>query len=285
MIECATVRDIERELARLGAEAAAPGQSVLRTRVMTHMAWVPPAWERAARGVLDNLGDRHPSRTIMFLPDPGADRDELDAEVDLRCFAYGGAERSVCSEVIIVWLRGRCSSAPASVAQPLLVSDLPVFLRWRGPLPFDEPELDGLVGVADRLVVDSREWEDLEESYRALPALFDRIGVSDIAWARIEPWRRALAGLWPGVRKAGVLRVHGPRAEALLLIGWLRARLGRDLALEHEPAPDVELVEAGPRSAIPERLEPRSPVDLLFDQLEIVGSDPIYEEAVLRAAS
>ena len=68
LIECATVRDIERELARLGVEAAEPGQSVLRTRVMTHMAWVPPAWEDAARGVLDNLGDRHPSRTIMFLP-------------------------------------------------------------------------------------------------------------------------------------------------------------------------------------------------------------------------
>lgn len=252
---------------------------------MTHMAWVPPAWEEAARGVLDNLGDRHPSRTIMFLPDPGADRDELDVEVDLRCFAFGGPERSVCSEVIIVWLRGRCSSAPASVAQPLLVSDLPVFLRWRGDLPFGAPELDGLVAVADRLVVDSREWDDVEVGYRALPALFDGIGVSDIAWARIEPWRRALAGLWPGVSDAGVLRVRGPRAEALLLAAWLRQRLGHDVSLDHEPAGELELVEAGSGSAVPERLEPKSPVDLLFDQLEIDGRDSIYEEAVLGAVS
>lgn len=283
MIEDASVRDIERELARLGATAAEPGQSVLRTRVMTHMAWVPPSWETAARGVLDNLGDRHPSRTIMFLPDPEAGRDALDAEVDLRCFAYGGPERSVCSEVIVVWLRGRCSSAPASVAQPLLVSDLPAFLRWRGSLPFGAPELEGLLGVVDRLVVDSGEWEDVEAGYDALPGLFSRVAVSDIAWARVEPWRRALAGLWPEIKDVDTLRVQGPRADATLLARWLSARLDRHVSLDHEEADETVLVEASARQAIPERADPKSPSDLLFAQLEIDGHDPIYEEAVGRA--
>ena len=50
--------------------------------------------------------------------------------------------------------------APASIVTPLLVTDLPVFLRWRGELPFGAPELEQMVGVCDRLVVDSREWKD-----------------------------------------------------------------------------------------------------------------------------
>ena len=135
-----SIRAVEAELRSLNEAAAPPGESTtLRTRVLTHIAWVPPEWEGAARRVLDGLGDRHPSRTILLLPDPGSDRDELDAEVDLRCFVQGGPNRSVCSEVITIWLRGHTARAPASVVQPLLVSDLPVFLRWRGPLPFGAP--------------------------------------------------------------------------------------------------------------------------------------------------
>ena len=163
---------------------------------------------------------------------------------------------------------------------PLLVSDLPVFLRWRGPLPFDAPELDQLVGVADRLVVDSREWPDARAGLARLPELFDRIAVSDIAWARTEPWRCGVADLWPDVAEASALRVAGPEPEALLLRSWLSARLGREIRLEHEPAGELELVAVDGLDAHPARLEPLTPSDLLSDQLEVFGRDRIYEEAV-----
>ncbi len=52
-------------------------------------------------------------------------------------------------------LCGPRAHAPASVVSPLLVTDLPAFLRWRGDLPFGSTELEQLVGVADRLIVDS----------------------------------------------------------------------------------------------------------------------------------
>ncbi len=118
-----SIRAVEAELRRLNEAAALPGETAtLRTRVLTHIAWVPPEWEQAARRVLDGLGDRHPSRTILLLPDPGSDRDGLDADVDLRCFAQGGPNRSVCSEVVTVWLRGRAASAPASVVQRVLLA-------------------------------------------------------------------------------------------------------------------------------------------------------------------
>jgi hypothetical protein len=281
LIENATIRRIEGQLRELGEATAAPGEAAtLRTRVLTHVAWVPKEWEEAARLVLDGLGERHPSRTIMLLPDPEAERDALDAEVDLRCFAYGGPNRSVCSEVIILWLRGRTAAAPASVIQPLLVSDLPAFLRWRGQLPFGAPELEQLVDVVDRLVVNSREWGDPSATFRRLPRLFEDVVVSDIAWARTLPWRRALAGLWPRIARAERLRVRGPQADALLLCQWLVSRLGRHLELDLDDAEALELVEVDGRPVIPDWLDDPSPSELLSDQLEIDARDPIYEETV-----
>ncbi|MGH3047802.1 MAG: hypothetical protein ACRDNC_12480, partial [Gaiellaceae bacterium] len=95
----------------------------------------------------------------------------------------------------------------------------------------------------------------------------------------------ALAALWPDVRAASRLRVAGPEAEALLLHGWLRERLGRSVALDLEPAGEIELVEVDGREARPTRLEPKTPSDLLSDQLEDFGRDRIYEEAVRSFAS
>ncbi|MGH3006245.1 MAG: glucose-6-phosphate dehydrogenase assembly protein OpcA [Gaiellaceae bacterium] len=286
LTENVTVRDVERELARLRDASTEPGQPPrLRTSVMTHVAWVPERWEEAAIGTLAGLAERHPSRTILLLPRPDDPEDRLDGEVDLRCFVRGGQEKEVCSEVIVLRLCGRRASAPASVVVPLVVSDLPVFLRWRGPLPFAASELEQLVGLADRLVVDSREWPEPKRALGRLAELFELIAVSDIGWARTYRWRTALAALWPDVRAASRLRVAGPEAEALLLHGWLRERLGRSVALDLEPAGEIELVEVDGREARPTRLEPKTPSDLLSDQLEDFGRDRIYEEAVRSFAS
>jgi glucose-6-phosphate dehydrogenase assembly protein OpcA len=280
LIESASLREIEAELGRLAAAAAEPGEAAVhRTRVATHVAWVPGEWEAAARSVLEGLRERHPSRVIVLLPDPESERDALDAEVGLQCFPDGSG-RGVCSEQIFLWLRGRRASAPASVVEPLLVSDLPAFLRWRGPLPFGAPELEQLTDVVDRLIVDSREWPEPEGGFRRLPELFDRVAVSDLVWARLEPWRVALAGLWPDVAEAARARVRGPLPDALLLAGWLRGRLRRSVGLEHETAGALELVEVDGRAVEPARSEPRPPSDLLSAELERYGRDAIYEEAV-----
>jgi hypothetical protein len=281
-----TVREIERELARLRDASTAPGQPPrLRTSVMTHIAWVPERWVEAATGTLAGLAERHPSRTILLFPRPDDPEDRLEGDVDLRCFVRGGEEREVCSEVIELRLCGRRAAAPASVVMPLLVSDLPVFLRWRGPLPFGAPELESLLGVADRLVVDSREWPEPEHDLDRLAGLLDRIAVSDIAWARTQAWREAIARLWPEVAQAATLRVAGPETEALLLAGWLGARLGREVALEREPAGEIELVEVDGREASPTRFQPLTPSDLLSDQLELFGHDRVYEEALRSYSS
>jgi glucose-6-phosphate dehydrogenase assembly protein OpcA len=275
------MRDVERELGRLRAAVAEHSDSPgLRTSVMTHLAWVPERWVDAATRTLAGLEERHPSRAILLFPRPDADRNALDADVDLRCFAVEGGTGSVCFEVIEVHLLGERAAAPASVVAPLLISDLPVFLRWRGELPFGAPELEQMVGLTDRLIVDSIEWPEPEESFSQLPELFEAVAVSDIAWERTEPWRRALADLWPDVAEVSTIRVAGPLAEALLLAGWLRSRLTREVELEHEPAGEIELVEADGTAAEPKRGAPKSASDLLSNQLDVFGRDRVYEEAV-----
>jgi Glucose-6-phosphate dehydrogenase subunit len=285
LIQDASVREIEHELNRLRAESADGGAATQRTSVMTHIAWVPERWLELATGVLQQLGERLPSRAIILVPRPDDERSALDADVDLRCFARGGGSGGVCYEVVEISLLGERAHHPASVVEPLLLPDLPVFLRWRGPLAFGEPEFEGLTGITDRLVVDSREWTSHEEDFERLTGLFDRVIVSDIAWARTQPWREALASLWPDVAGTESLRVAGPEPEAQLLARWLSTRLGRDVELDLEPAGEIELVEADGRAAEPLRAEETSSGDLLSEQLELFGRDRAYEETVRSFSS
>ncbi|HLM33632.1 MAG TPA: glucose-6-phosphate dehydrogenase assembly protein OpcA, partial [Gaiellaceae bacterium] len=174
---------------------------------------------------------------------------------------------------------GARSSSPASVVEPLLLADLPVFLRWRGPVGRSEGERK-LIGVADRLVVDSSEWPDLEDEYVYLAGLFDEVAVSDIAWARTLPWREALAALWPDVKEVSALRVAGPEADGTLLARWLSTRLGRNVSLTLDPAGEIELVEADGVPVTPTRRDRESASDLLSEQLDLFGRDTVYEAAV-----
>jgi glucose-6-phosphate dehydrogenase assembly protein OpcA len=248
-----------------------------RTSVLTHMAWVPPEWSRAAGRVLEGLGPRVPSRTLMLHPDPkGADR--IDAEIRHECLPGSGTQ--ICAEIVHLWLRGRTAKAPATVVAPLQLPDLPAFLRWRGKPPFGRPEFEQLVGVADRLIVDSGEWRGLPSAYRRLPEVFDRIVVSDLAWARTLPWRAALADRWAAIRKARTLAVTGPKAEATLLAAWLRSRLRTPIALRRHDARSLRRVSVDGEQVAPARLPRRTASDLLSEQLELYTRDRVYEAAV-----
>jgi Glucose-6-phosphate dehydrogenase subunit len=279
--------DVERALATLRSETAVEGaQPNIRTSVMTHLAWVPEEWLERARGALAGMGERHPSRTILLVPEPDSGKDRIDALVSLECYAVPGVDRDVCSEVVELHLHGTRAKAPASIVEPLLISDLPVFLRWRGEPPWRALELDQLVGVVDRLIVDSTEWDDLPYPYRHLVGLFDRTAVSDIAWARTSRWRALLASLWPDIADVGTIRVRGTHAQAWLLVGWLRSRLGRDdIALEHVEAERLEGIDLDGEPAPFPPGDPPRPSDVLSEELDRFTRDPVYEAAVRAVAA
>lgn len=276
----ASIAEIERELGsqRMGES----GEPMQRTSVMTHIAWVPEQWVEAAEDVLAGLAERHPSRTIVLVPEPAAD-DGLEASVEVDCYPVG-SDRKVSMETIRLRLGGNRVEAPASIVEPLLLPDLPVFLRWRGLPPFAEQPFEQLVDTVDRLIVDSTEWPGLPAPYAWLAKIFDRVAVSDIAWARTSRWRRQLASLWPGIADVERMKVHGTEAQAYLLAGWLRSRLKRPIDLEHEEADRLCGVEIDGEPAPFPPGDPPAPADLLSDELERFTRDRVYEDAVRAVA-
>lgn len=276
------VAEIERKLARQRCEQEGDGEPELRTSTMTHVVWAPPRWLPRAKRVLAGLAERHPARTIFLVPVPGR-ASGVEAHAIVKDFAIGDG-REVLSEVIELRLSGEAAKHPASVVLPLLISDLPAFCRWRGRPDWGGGALAEIVEVCDRLVVDSAEWQGLPGAYDRLADLFDRIATSDLAWRRGLPWRSSLAERWPEVRRIERLAAEGPRADALLLAGWLRSRLRRDVGLTRRAAPALGGLRVdGDRVAPP--IQPAlSESDLLSAELDTLARDPIYEAAV-RAAS
>jgi Glucose-6-phosphate dehydrogenase subunit len=262
--ECVSATEVEQALIGLRLRRGFIGKRNLRTSVLTHIAWVPPEWQQAATETLAGLAERHPSRTLLLFPEPDA-ATGIAARALLECYEVPFSDRHLCNEVVELRLRGNRAEAPASVVLPLLLPDVPVFLRWRGRPDFDSPVFDQLAEVVDRLVIDSSEWPDVPSAYAGLVEIFDRVAVSDIAWGRTLPWRRALAQAWPDVPE----RLTGPPAETALLAGWLRAVAGVMVEIERADALPVG--------------DDRKPSDLLSDQLDIFGRDAIYEKAVTGA--
>jgi glucose-6-phosphate dehydrogenase assembly protein OpcA len=278
-----SVAEIEHELAVRRSTETDDGTPYQRTSVMTHIAWVPKRWVGAAENVLAGLAERHPSRTIVLLPESKGG-DGLDADVEIDCFPVG-ANRFICTETIRIHLSGEKLLAPASIVQPLLISDLPVFLRWRGEPDWGSDPFTQLIDVADRLIVDSNEWDGLPAPYERLVQGFDRTAVSDIAWARTSRWRTQLATLWPGIADVSRIRVTGTVAQAHLLAGWLRSRLSRHVELEVDEADRLVGVEVDGRPTPFPPGAPPDPADVLSDELERFTRDPIYEAAVRAATS
>jgi glucose-6-phosphate dehydrogenase assembly protein OpcA len=275
-----SIREIEREVTsqRVAPDSDVPYQ---RTSVMTHTAWVPPEWVEAAEDALAGLAERHPSRTIVLFPQPDED-DGLEADVSVDIYPVGTA-RHICTETIRVRLKGPRAEAAASVVQPLLLPDLPAFLRWRGVPPYGDQAFEGLVDVVDRLIVDSTEWVDLPSAYEGLSGIFERVVVSDIAWARTSRWRPQLASLWPEIGDVKAIKVTGTAAQAHLLAGWLRTRLRRSVKLEHVAAERLVGVDIDGEPAPFPPGDPPDPSDLLSEELDRFERDRVYEEAVRGA--
>jgi hypothetical protein len=282
--ENVTISQIERALADLRSDD--PGETpLLRTSVMTHLAWLPPEWAERGRETLAGLAERHPSRTILLVPQPDAGDDRLDAVVRLEQFSTGDEEAEIATEIVELHLLGHRTKAPASIVEPLLVFDLPVFLRWRGLPPFGTSELEQLVDVTDRLIVDSTEWPGLPRAYAELAGLFDKTAVSDIAWARTSRWRAHLATFWPEIASVREVRVRATEAQAHLLRGWLCSRLGHPIALEHEPGERLEGVELDGEPVPLPPGDPPSSSELLSDELDNYDRDRVYEQAAVAAAA
>jgi hypothetical protein len=231
-----SVEEIEHELGSLRAdEEGEPGlrASVLNLVVVTDddsAGWVS---EEVAR-----LAGRYPSRAILLISDPDDPEPGLDVGLSVFCEARSGQESRVCAEQITVHAGGTTAGHLESIAGPLLIPDLPVFLLY--PHGFDpaSPELAGMTRIADRVIVDSAAAQSPGGCLRAVAAMLrqeDAPAYGDLQWVALSPWRSLLANVFEPPERAGMLREvervelrHAPDGlcRALLLVGWLAYALG-----------------------------------------------------------
>jgi glucose-6-phosphate dehydrogenase assembly protein OpcA len=275
------VGEIEHGLARLRARESGDDAPVLRASTMTHLVWAPPRWLPRAQATLAGLQESHPARTIFLVPEPARAKG-ITFHVSLHAVQIDGA-REAYAEVIELHLGGAAVSHPASLVLPLLISDLPVFCRWRGEPTWGSSQLEQLVEITDRFVVNSSEWPGVPRQYPLLAELFGRTAVSDIAFSRTLQWRARLAERWPGIKTIEKLRVEGPHADALLVAGWLRSRLKREIALVRRPADAITSIRVDGDEVEKPIAQPGGAADLLSAELDVYGRDTIYEAAAKAA--
>ena len=263
-----------RRAARAEGEDGAPD---LRTSVMTHLAWAPPQRAAAARRTLEGLEERHPSRTILLVPEPRR-ADGVDA-VSMQCFAIAG-EREVCSEVIELRLGGKRAPGAGSIVLPLLISDLPAFCRWRGEPPWGTLSWRSSSRSATGSSSTPRSGAELRPVQQLGAALRPGCGLGHRVGAR----RSAGAG---GSRRSGRrsaverLSVRGRRrTRSCSPGGWARGSGGTSRSTRRSAGELARVAVDGSRRS---RSGGRQRERLLSAELDVFGRDPSTSAVKLPA--
>lgn len=191
-----------------------------------------------ASKVVTRLNSLRPVRSIIVVADDSAE--VADAEASLRCGL--SSSNRVCFEEIVIHAPGDLAHTIPSMVESLTVTDLPVYLWFPGDPPLQEPGIDRLVGLADRVVTDSHAFANPLHQFRALDGLVRRHAGSCVftenTWTRMGSWREAVGKLFdpvpsreflPRITQVLITSAHAagePSDRSLVMTGWLAARLG-----------------------------------------------------------
>src|SRR5262249_46638676 len=230
------------------------------------------------------LTGRHPNRAFVISAAPSARKDVLDAWAQMHCQMPSPGRPLVCGEQISIDARGAAVDRVPGTLLPLLIPDVPVMLWWPRGEPLGDPRFLKFADMVDRVIVDSATFA-LPEVGLARMANLLGVGttISDLAWSRLTPWRELTAqffdapALIPHLSEVIRVRVdyeaHSgeptDRSQALLLVGWLAARLGWRVAAppgEHSGVTTLHLAAAD-GDPITVELRPAEPVDDLLDRI------------------
>jgi len=259
---------IEAALRELLVELHSQRSDFVPARVLNMIAFVDRQWSGEIANRLRGVGRYHASRMVVLSYEPR--RERLDARAMIAADDSGTpGELALLHETVVVELGKRHLDDLPTIADPLVVTDLPTLL-WS---PHGHPEvIDGLMPLAQAVLLDSVEEPYAKEALDRAGALTERAYVVDLAWLRSTPWRERVAALFdpPWMRRelgmlSSVTVRHHPTSTvaAVLLLGWLASRLGWKInaLLAHGDAlrgragagrQDVELrLEAAPELSVP----------------------------------
>jgi glucose-6-phosphate dehydrogenase assembly protein OpcA len=159
-------------------------------------------------------------------------RERLDARVTIAAEGEPGpGQLALLRETVVVELGDRHLDDLLTIADPLVVTDLPTLL-WSPHGHHDE--IGQLLELAQSVLLDSVDEPASREAVERACSLAERVYVVDLAWLRSTPWRERLAGAFDPPHRRAELRTissvtvrHHPDSTvaAMLLVGWLASRL------------------------------------------------------------
>lgn len=238
---------------------------------------------------VSNIAGRYPSRAILLISDPQGEGG-VDVQVAAFCSVRGGGGTHVCAEQVTIHAEGPPAEHLETLAGPLLVSDLPVFLWYPGPFTPDSPEFAGMAALADRIIIDSAASDDCAGSLPEIAALLDRDespAVGDLQWVQLSPWRSLVSELFSSPERTGELErlrrleiLYAPDGEcrALLFTGWLASTLGWRLESAARTDNGREVRFAGPSGEVFVEMSPASS-DARFREVRLYSDDYGFEVA------
>ncbi len=262
-----SVGQIEHELGKLRTNedgTLALRSSVLNLIVVTDEESAPEITDSVSK-----LAGRHPARAVVFISDPEGESN-VDVGISAFCHARGGGAQ-VCAEQVTIHAEGAPAMHLESLAGPLLIPDLPVYLWYPGEFSPRSPGFAAMAELADRVIVDSAATESQESCLREIATLVEdpeMPAIGDLQWVGLSPWRSLLADTFGAPERAGdlekiesaeVLYAPGGENRALLLVGWLASTLGwkPERASRNGEGQSIEF--SGPSGDISVVLSPDSP--------------------------
>ena len=231
------LRRLDRELRQYdvpGQEHPHPRNSVLNLVIATRERQRAETCDR----LLGRLSTTHPMRAILLHLGSDEAAGTLDASIVAEAHRLNSGF-PVQRQQVLLEVRGAAVGHLASFVEPLLIPDIPTFLWWSGREELDHEALGEVIDFSDMVVVDSSYLESPVDGLLNLTALTGgRLGVADLRWGRMRPWRDAigqffapsdrlplLAGLDEITCEAAGVEPSS-RVAAALLAGWAAAALG-----------------------------------------------------------
>jgi len=215
-----------------------------RNTVMTLIAVAATeAEEKRAISESTAIAMHHPSLVIVVRDQAEVKEGRIDASIAAPVLpAEGGTDLPSHYELVTLHVRGAAASHLGALVDPLLVSGVPTNIWWLGTPPFGTHELRDALQVADALVVDSARFARPYHSFLGLADTIahahKRLGMADLQWARLDPWRESIAQFFAPVARrpylSGISEIgidyagagRGNRIPSATLIGWISSALG-----------------------------------------------------------
>ncbi len=271
----ANVSEIEAQIRALwqeiGEQHADSAHVVTRVCTLTLISYGANAeLSRRVRAAVPAVFGAHPCRALLIEAD-GAEN-ELSAWVTTVCQRPVDEGEQVCCEQITLTVGESMRRRLPGTVLPLVVSELPLFVWWPGPLHPASNVRTQLFAHADRWIVDSADFaEPLADMARLqeMVRVDETIAVSDLTWARLTPWRTMFAQIFdhPTVRpaldqlSALTITMGRHQAAALLGVGWVASCLGWQIAAVAPTAAGLLCTFSGPSNPVTVTLQAVGPED------------------------